>query len=154
MSVDLVFLVMMAIAVFKGIRNGLIVAVFSIVAWIVGLVVAFKFADVAASYLKGVFEMEPRTLYIVSFILLFVLVTVLINLGAKLIEKTVELVLLGWVNRLGGIFFYVLLYTLLFSILIYFAERVNLVSAETIANSRVYPWVKPLALFVHRSFLH
>jgi membrane protein required for colicin V production len=154
MQIDILFLIMMTFAVFKGLRNGLIVAVFAIVAWIVGLIAAFRFADVAASYLRGKLDMSERTLYIVSFILVFVLVTLIINLGAKLVEKTVELVLLGWVNRLGGIFFYVLLYALLFSVLIYFAERVKLVSAETIAGSRVYPWVKPLALIIHRSFLH
>lgn len=154
MFIDLIFLGMLAMAFFKGIKNGLIVAVFSIVAWIVGIIVALKFADVAASYLKGTFDMSPRNLYIVSFVLLFILVTILINLGAKLIEKAAEMVLLGWVNRIGGIFFYVLLYTLLFSILIYFAERVNLISAEAAANSKVYPWVKPLAVFLHKTFLH
>ncbi|MBL7698565.1 MAG: CvpA family protein [Chitinophagaceae bacterium] len=151
---DLVFLGMMAIAVFKGIRNGLIVAVFSLVAWIVGLIVAFRFADAGVSLLKGFLETSGNTLYIISFVLLFILVTIVINLGAKLIEKAVELVLLGWANKIGGIFFYVLLYTLLFSILVYFAERVSLVSAEAAAGSKVYPWVKPLAVFLHKTFLH
>ncbi len=151
--IDLLFLGMMAMAVFKGIRNGLIVAVFSIVGWIVGIIAAFKFSDIAASYLKGTLDMSARTLSIVSFVLVFILVMLLVNLGAKLIEKTVELALLGWVNRIGGIFFYVLLYTLLFSILVYFAERVHLISAETIASSKVYPWVKPLAVLIHRLFL-
>lgn len=152
--IDLLFLGMMAMAVFKGIRNGLIVALFSIVGWIVGIIAAFRFSDVAASYLQGTFDISPRTLSIISFVIVFLLVMLLVNLGAKLVEKTVELALLGWVNRIGGIFFYVLLYTLLFSILIYFAERVHLINAETIASSKVYPWVKPLALFIHGLFLH
>ena len=143
---------MMAIAVFKGIRNGLIVAIFSIMGWILGIIAAFKFADVAAGYLKGALDMSPRTLYILSFIIVFLLVILLVNLGAKIVEKTVELAFLGWVNRLGGIFFYVLLYTLIFSVMIYFAERVKLISAESIAASRVYPWVKPLVLIIQRLF--
>lgn len=151
---DLIFLGMMVIAVFKGLRNGLIVAVFSIVAWIVGLIVALKFSYVAAGYLKGTFDMSERTLSIVSFIVTFLLVSILINLGARLVEKAVDLALLGWVNRIGGIFFYVLLYTLLFSILIYFGERVHLISAEAVARSEVYPWVKPLPQFIYRTFLH
>ena len=145
---------MMAIAVFKGIRNGLIVAIFSIVGWILGIIAAFKFADVAAGYLKGLVSMSPRTLYILSFIIVFLLVMLLVNLGAKLVEKTVELAFMGWINRLGGIFFYVLLYTLIFSVMIYFAERVKLISDESIAASRVYPWVKPIALIIQQPFLH
>ena len=144
----------MAIAVFKGIRNGLIVAIFSIVGWILGIIAAFKFSDVAAGYLKGLVSMSPRTLYILSFIIVFLLVMLLVNLGAKLVEKTVELAFMGWINRLGGIFFYVLLYTLIFSVMIYFAERVKLISDESIAASRVYPWVKPIALIIQQPFLH
>lgn len=151
--IDILFLGMLAMAVFKGIKNGLIVAVFSIVGWIVGIIAAFKFSDVAASYLQGTFDISPRTLSIISFVIVFLLVMLLVNLGAKLVEKTFELALLGWVNRIGGVFFYVLLYTLLFSILIYFGERVHLISAETIASSKVYPWVKPLAVFIHGLFL-
>jgi len=144
----------MAIAVFKGIRNGLIVAIFSIVGWILGIIAAFKFSNVAAGYLKGLVSMSPRTLYIISFIIVFLLVMLLVNLGAKLVEKTVELAFMGWINRLGGIFFYVLLYTLIFSVMIYFAERVKLISDESIAASRVYPWVKPIALIIQQPFLH
>ena len=145
---------MMAIAVFKGLRNGLIVALFSIVGWILGLIAAFRFSDVAAGYLKGSVDLSPRMLYITSFILVFILVTFIVRFGAKLVEKTVELAMLGWINRLGGIFFYVLLYALIFSVMIYFAERVKLISDETIAASRVYPWVKPIALIIQRPFLY
>ena len=154
MLIDILFLGMMAVAIFKGIRNGLIVAIFSIVGWILGIIAAFKFADVAAGYLQGSVNLSPRILYILSFIIVFLLVMLLVNLGAKLVEKTVELALLGWVNRLGGIFFYVLLYALIFSVMIYFAERVKLISEQTIAASRVYPWVKPIALIIQRPFLH
>ena len=154
MAIDILFLAMMAMAVFKGLRNGLIVALFSMVGWIIGLFAAFKLSDVAAGYLKGSLNLSDRNLHIISFILVFFLVMLLVNLGAKLVEKTVELALLGWVNRLGGIFFYVLLYTLIFSVIIYFAVRVKLITQETIAASQVYPWVEPLAQIIQRPFLH
>lgn len=154
MLIDILFLGMMAIAVFKGIRNGLIVAIFSIIGWIVGIYAAFKFADVAAAYLKGSVEMSPKTLYVLSFIIIFLLVMLLVHLGAKVVEKTVEVAFMGWLNRIGGIFFYVLLYTLIFSVMIFFAERFKLISDETIAASRIYPWIKPLALVIQRPFLH
>jgi membrane protein required for colicin V production len=78
----------------------------------------------------------------------------LVNLGAKLVEKAVQLALLGWVNRIGGIFFYVLLYTLIFSVMIYFAVRVKLVGPETIASSQVYPFVAPIAELIQLPFIH
>jgi membrane protein required for colicin V production len=154
MLIDLIFLAMMAIAVFKGIKNGLVVAIFSIVGWILGIYAAFRFADVAAGYLKGTLDMSPKTLYILSFIIVFLIVMLLVHLGAKLVEKTVELAFMGWLNRIGGIFFYVLLYTLIFSVMIFFADKFKLLSDETIAASRVYPWVKPLAQIIQKPFLY
>jgi membrane protein required for colicin V production len=153
MLIDLIFLSMMVMAIYKGFKNGLIVAVFSIAAWILGLMAAFRFSDAAAEYLKVYIDVSPRILSIISFILVFSVVMMVINLGAKLVEKTVELSMLGWVNRLGGIFFYVLLYVLIFSVLIYFAERVKLLNEETISSSRVYPWVKPLAEIIRKPLL-
>jgi membrane protein required for colicin V production len=154
MLIDILFLSMMAMALFKGLRNGLIVAIFSIIAWILGLLAAFKFSYIAANYLKESLNMSERTVSVLSFILVFFIVVLLVNLGARLLEKSVELVFLGWVNKIGGIFFYVLLYTLIFSVVIYFAERANLVSEEAVATSRVYPWVKPLALIIQKPFIN
>jgi membrane protein required for colicin V production len=79
---------------------------------------------------------------------------ILVRLGAKLIEKAVELTMLGWANRLGGIFFYVLLYAFIFSVVIFFAEKVQLLSDKTISSSSVYPWIKPLAHITQLSLLH
>lgn len=154
MLIDIIFISMMVLAIFKGLKNGLIVAIFSIVGWILGLLAAFRFSDLAAEYLKDNVDVSPRILSIISFILVFGIVMLLVSLGAKLIEKMVDLTLMGWLNRLGGIFFYVLLYTLIFSVMIFFAERVRLLNEETISSSKVYEWVKPLAQIMQKPFLH
>ena len=154
MLLDVLFLAMMMMAVFNGIRNGLVVALFSTVGWILGLYAAFKFSDFAAEYLRDIVNVSARTLSIISFIAVFVVVIVVINLLGKVVEKAVELTMLGWLNRFGGIFFYVLLYTLIFSVLIYFIEKWKLVSEETISSSKVYEWVKPIAEIIQRPFLH
>lgn len=154
MLIDIIFISMIVLAVFKGLKNGLIVAIFSIVGWILGLLAAFRFSDLAAEYLKDNVDVSPRILSIISFILVFSIVMLLVSLGAKLIEKMVDLTLMGWLNRLGGIFFYVLLYTLIFSVMIFFAERMRLLNEETISSSKVYEWVKPLAQIMQKPFLH
>lgn len=152
MLIDLLFLGAMLLAVIKGLRNGLIIAVFSLVGWVIGLFAALRFSGFAAEYLKE--WISPRWLSIASFILVFVVVVLLIRLGAELIGKVVEITLLGWANRLGGIFFYVLLYAFVFSVVISFAEKVQLLHEETAASSKVYPWIKPLAHIAQLSFLH
>lgn len=146
MLIDIVFLIMMVFAIFKGLRNGLVIAVFSIVGWIIGLFAAIKFSDVAAAYLDAALNISPRLISIIAFIAVFSLVMLLVNIGAKLVSKTVELALLGWLNKLGGIFFYVLLYSLIFIVIIYFAVRVDLLSMEATSSSRVYQSLEPVFL--------
>ena len=154
MLLDIIFLGMMMMAVFNGARNGLIVALFSAIGWLLGLYAAFKFSDIAANYLDDVVDVSPRTLSIISFIVVFALVVLIVTLGAKLVQKTVEFSMMGWLNRIGGIFFYVLLYTLIFSVLIYFAEQSKLLNEDTASSSKVYGWVKPLARIIQKPFLH
>lgn len=154
MLIDLIFLGMMMLAVFNGVRKGLVVAVFSIIGWILGLYAAFRFSDAAANYLDDHIDVSSRTLSIISFIAVFAVVIIIINICARIIEKTLELTLMGWLNRLGGIFFYVLLYTLIFSVVIFFAEKSKLLSEEATSSSKVYQWVKPLAEIIQQPFLH
>ena len=51
--------------------------------------------------------------------------------------------MLGWLNKLGGIIFYVAIYTVVFSVLLFYAEQVNLVRSETIEKSISYSFVQP-----------
>jgi membrane protein required for colicin V production len=63
----------------------------------------------------------------------------------KLLEKTAEVLLLGWINKLGGIVIYLFLYGLLFSTLLHYGKQFHLVSDATIKSSHFYPYIGPLA---------
>lgn len=143
---DMLFAAMMIAAIIKGLRNGLVVAIFSIVGWLAGLYAAVKFSDTVAEWIRSQGNIDPKWLTILSFIIVFFGVTFLIGLGAKIISKSLDIALMGWLNKLGGIFFYVLLYTLIFSVIIYFADKVKLISEDTIASSRVYPVLQPIII--------
>ena len=141
--IDIIFVVILVIAVIKGLRKGLAVALFSIVAFIIGLAAAIKLSAAVAVYLEKNIALSNRWLPVISFLVVFIVVVVLVNLGGKLVEKTFEMAFLGWVNRIGGAIFYVLLYTLIFSILLFYAEKMRFIKQETISNSITYPYLKP-----------
>jgi membrane protein required for colicin V production len=142
MTIDILFLLLMVFAVIKGISRGLIIGVFSILAFIIGLAAALKLSVVVAQWLQGTSAPGPW-LPVLSFILVFVVVVVLIGLLARIIDKSFDLALLGWVDSLGGIVLYVVLYTILFSILLFYAEKVGLLQPATLADSATYPYVQP-----------
>ena len=150
--IDIIFAVILIIAVIKGLRKGLVVALFSIVAFIIGLAAAMKLSAVVAVYLQKNVAVSNQWLPVISFIIVFIVVVVLVNLGGKLVEKTFEMAFLGWANRLAGAIFYLLLYTIIFSIFLFYAEKINLVKQEMISNSIVYPYIKPWGPAVINTF--
>lgn len=148
MPIDIIFLVFIAIAAIKGIQRGFIIAIFSIIAIIIGLAAAIKLSTVAADYLKDSVNISAKWLPLISFIVVFLVVVLLVRLGANILQKTVEVAFLGWVNRLAGAILYILLYTIVFSVLLFFAEQLHLIKQETIADSRIYPWVEPIGPYI------
>ncbi len=141
--IDFLFAIVIILAVIKGLRKGLIVAVFSIIAFIIGLAAALKLSAMVAVYLQQHTEMPGQWLPFLSFLIVFIVVVILVNLGGKLVEKTFEMAFLGGVNRLGGALFYVLLYIIIFSVIAFYAERIHLLKQESFDQSVIYPYIKP-----------
>lgn len=152
MVIDLLFLCVLALALFKGLQRGLIVAVFSLVAFIVGLAAALKLSAVAAVYLQEQWDVSTKWAPVLSFALVFLVVVLLIRIAANLIETTVEIALLGWVNKLGGVLLYMVLYTIIFSILLFFAVQLKMVSDETLQASVCYAFIEPWGPVVMNGF--
>lgn len=143
MILDLLFAVIIVLAIFKGYQRGLIVGLFSFVAVIIGLAAAIKLSAVAAEYIGKAVKISQEWLPVVSFIVVLIVVVLLIRLGANAIEKTVEVVLLGWVNKLGGILLYDAIYTIVFSVLLFYAEQTHLITPEAIKQSTTYSFIQP-----------
>jgi membrane protein required for colicin V production len=145
MILDILFAITLLFAVFKGWKKGLIVGVFSLLALIAGAAAALKLSGSFGLYLRKVTG-HPSPLWpVVTFILIFLVVAVLVHLIARMLEKTSQLAMLGWVNRLGGILFYSAAYIILFSIGLWFANQLYLLSPTLKSRSHIYPWTSAIA---------
>ncbi|MGN6439015.1 MAG: CvpA family protein [Agriterribacter sp.] len=145
MWVDLLFLVVIIIAIVKGAMRGIVLALFSFVGWFIGLAAALKLSALVAVYLQEHTNIDAKWLPLLSFLLVFVLVVLLVQWAGKALEGVLNLALLGWVNRLGGALLYVGMYTLVFSVVLFYADKMNFINQETLANSRVYQATAGLA---------
>jgi membrane protein required for colicin V production len=143
MILDLIFVIILVLAVIKGYQRGLIVGIFSFIAIIIGLAAAIKLSVVVAGYIGRAVNLSDEWLPIISFVVVFLIVVLLVRWGANLIQRTAEVVMLGWVNRLGGIIFYSALYIAVLSVLLFYAEQVHLIKQETIYRSVTYSFVSP-----------
>jgi membrane protein required for colicin V production len=66
-----------------------------------------------------------------------------VRAGGRLVEQTVDLALLGWLNKLAGVLFFAVIYTIILSVLLFYAVHIHLLSADTISSSVTYPFIRP-----------
>ncbi len=85
MSIDVLFLLALAMAVFKGWRRGLIIAVFSAVAYVVGLAAAIKLSATVAVRLREGLHLSSRWWPVFAFLLVFLAIAlvVIVRWGAN-----------------------------------------------------------------------
>jgi len=143
MAIDVIFSILMVFAVIKGYQKGLIVAVFSLIAFIIGLAAAMKLSTVVAGYIGKAVNVSDKWLPVISFILVFILVVLAVRWGAALLQKAVETVLLGWVNRIGGIIVYAVLYITIFSVVLFYSQQLKLLKPEMINESKTWGFIQP-----------
>jgi len=143
MLIDVVVFILLIVAIFKGLRKGLIVAVFSFLAFIVGLAAAVKLSTAMANYIGNNVSISQRWLPFIAFIIVFIIVVLLIRLGAKLLQGGVQMVMLGWINRIGGVVFYILIYFFILSILLFYATQLGTIKPATTQSSVTYSFIEP-----------
>src|SRR4029079_11961650 len=143
MIIDIAFFFTMVLAIFKGLRKGFILGIFSLLAFIIGLAAALKLSSVVAAYLKDNVVTASRWLPVLSFLLVFIVVILLVGLGARLIKKTIDFAMLGWLDRLGDLVLYIIVNTIIFSVILFFAENLLVLEPQVIAGSVVYKYVVP-----------
>jgi len=135
MSIDFIVGILAVLAVIWGYRRGLILAVFSFVATVLGVLLAFKFSSLVADWLGERTSLSDRWLPIVAFLLILIAVIFLIRLGAKALEEMLELAQLGLLNRLAGSLLFLLLLLGASAILYQVATWGGLVSEQTSTDS-------------------
>lgn len=143
MIIDIILAILLVIAVIKGYQRGLIVAVFSFVAIIIGLAAAMKLSTAVAKYIGDAVSVSEKWLPFISFLVVFIGVVLLIRIGANLLQKAVETVMLGFVNRLGGILLYAVIFITVYSIFLFYAVQVNFIKPETLQASATYNFLQP-----------
>lgn len=143
MLIDIIFILVLILAIFKGLNKGLILGIFSFLAIIIGLAAALKLSVVVANYLQESMITATKWLPLLSFILVLIVVILLVGLVARFIKKALQFAMLGWLDSLGGMILYIALYTIIFSIFLFYASKLILIQPEVVAGSRTYPYIAP-----------
>ena len=141
--IDLLFAILLLLAAFRGFRKGLAGAVFSFAALFIGMAAAIKSSALVADWLQEKSGQPGPWWPVVAFVLVFLAVSLLLRMVSSVVEKTLEAVALGWANKLAGFLLYAIVYTLVFSVVLFYYDQLFHLSASTKNASRVYAFVEP-----------
>ena len=143
MILDIVLAILLVLAIIKGYQRGLIVGIFSLIAVVIGLAAAIKLSTAVAGYIGNAVNVSNEWLPVISFAVVFIVVILLIRWGANAIEGAVEVVMLGWLNKLAGILLYVAIYIIVYSVLLFYTEQMGILKPETTLQSVSWSYVQP-----------
>lgn len=144
--IDILVAIILAFAFLKGGSKGLIMSIFSFVGLIIGLVTAMKCSVLLTNFFSenGI---VGRWVTFLSFILIMFGVAMIWRKAAKILEKSLAFIFLGWMNKLGGIILYALIHLTVLSVILFYVSKIGLLSDGALAKSIAYPYIQPLGPF-------
>ncbi len=144
MPIDLIFIIVFGLGFRHGYSNGIISTVFNLVAYVFGIMLAFKVTPAMTNILERLFHSQNPSMFLAAFIVNVVIIMLVLRQAARILEGFLQAVYLGVFNRVLGGAVMSALAILVYSVLLWFAVRVNMVNDSTLAESRVYPLLRDL----------
>ncbi len=144
MPIDLLFIIVFGFGFRHGYTQGIITTVFNTLAYVFGIVLAFKITPTTTNLLERMFNSSNPTMYIVAFVVNVAFIMFVLRTAATAFEKALQAVYLGFFNRILGGTIMAMLAVLIYSVLLWFAVKVQLVNEATIRQSRTYPLLKEI----------
>jgi membrane protein required for colicin V production len=147
--IDIIFLIPLLLFAWSGYKKGFIIEVATLGALIMGLYFAIYFSDVAAGYLNDTFSIDQKYIGAISFVVTFVVVVFGVIAIGNVLQKFIDIILLGFLNKMAGGLFGMLKGALFISILIfafsYLGLENSVFSKEARQKSLFYEPIKSVA---------
>ncbi len=100
-SLDIIFISILAYTLIRGLMRGLVKEFASIFGLVFGFVVASNYFEQLSVFVQRVIT-NPKYAAVVSYITLFVAALLAVILIAQVLRKFLDIVMLSWVDRIGG----------------------------------------------------
>lgn len=120
--IDVLLIVPLIYAGYKGFKHGLIIEVFTLLALFVGLYAGIHFSDFIALKLKEVFGWHSPYGPTICFTIIFLAVGAMVYFGGVMLQRMVRVVNLSPIDKFFGVFFGVLKMVYFLSILLVLVE--------------------------------
>lgn len=149
---DIVLLICFLPAVIRGLSKGFLEQAICLVGFFVSVWAAFHFSEKVCLWLQPYLEVSETLLHVIGFAVVLVGVSLIALLLAKLLTKVFEVAMLGWVNKLLGVAFGILVTALILGVFVVLFDTLNvrfeLVKGDVLEQSVLYGAVKDFAYFI------
>jgi len=150
---DLIFAVILLWSAYRGFAKGFILQLSTLAALLLGIFGAIEFSDFTATLLTDQFNIDTDYLNVIAFAVTFIIIVIAVHLLARVIEKLIQAIALGFINRILGIVFGIAKTAFLISIILVLINKANnkyhFIPEERINNSYLY---QPLSDFAPMIF--
>lgn len=147
--IDLVLGILLILGAISGFSKGLIAEVASLAALILGIWGAIEFSYITSDFLVENFQLTTDYLNIISFVVTFIVIVILVHIVGSTVNKLIDTVMLGWINKLAGLVFGLLKSALILSILLVIFDKIDqdvkILPKEAKMESRMYEPIRSLA---------
>lgn len=152
-TIDLVFIILLLWSAYRGYTKGFIVQLATLAALLLGILGAVMFSDFTSGLIIKKFDVSGQYLPIISFAITFIAIVIAVHILAKALNKLIDAIALGIINRLLGVLFSVLKIAFIVSIILVLINKADnkysFIPEETKENSLLY---KPLSNFAPMIF--
>jgi membrane protein required for colicin V production len=146
--IDAIGIIILVLSFFRGWRKGIVVALCSLLAVIIGMLAALKLSTALGAWMMEHEWVTSAWAQIISYILIFLCVLWLVRLLAKAVEGVLKMAMLGFINRLVGALLYGFIGAFIWSSMLWVANYAHLITPESMAASHTYEYFAPIAPWV------
>lgn len=152
--IDIILIIPIIWFAYQGFKRGLVIELTSLLALILGIYAALYFSGYAANFLTNNLNIGPKYVPIISFIITFIVVVVIVFFIGKILEKLINMVALGFLNKLAGVVFGILKAAVFMSIIMLIINHFNdkFISDEKKEGSFLYEPIAGIAPLLWQSF--
>ena len=147
--IDAIIIIALVLGMVNGFIKGMVKEVASLAALILGIWGAIRFSGFIAAKLYDYFDLTGKYVGLISFLITFGIIVIIIHLIGLLVDKLMEAVALGFINRLLGIAFGLIKSVLIMSVVLLVLNTIDarrpFLPKEKIEQSMLYNPISDIA---------
>jgi len=120
---DIIILIPVAWLAYRGFSRGLIIEIATLAALILGIYISVHFSDVVGAWLVNQFDWQTQYIHIIAFVITFIGVVIIVYIIGRILGKFIDLIALGFINKILGAVFGILKAVVLLSVIFMVINR-------------------------------